>query len=90
MIKLHSNSFIMKTKKNILSLAIAIAICGGVSAKEDIGKPAVNPSAQRTMANGCPQDVGASFLQLNNVRMRIMDEGDMVGSGSECTGLLCS
>lgn len=77
MIKIHINSSVMKTKKNILSLAIAIAICGCVSAKEDIGKPAVKPSAQRVMSNGCPQDLGASFLQLNNVRVRIMDEGDM-------------
>ncbi len=29
------------------------------------------------MASGCTQDLGAAILQVNNVRARIMDEGDM-------------
>ena len=29
------------------------------------------------MSGGCTQDLGASYLQVNNIRARIMDEGDM-------------
>lgn len=65
----------MKTKKSILSLAIAMLVCSGTYAKENQGKLPTSPA--RVMANGCPQDQGAAFLQLNNVRVRIMDEGDM-------------
>lgn len=66
----------MKTKKSIVALVLAVVVCSSVFAREDIGKPA-NPSPARVMSNGCPQDQGAAFLELNNVRVRIMDEGDM-------------
>jgi len=79
MILIHSNISAMRTKKNILSIALAFVVCGVAYAKEDnmANRRSANPNASRVMVNGCPQDAGASILQLNNVRMRVMDEGDM-------------
>lgn len=64
----------MKTKKSIVSLVIAALVCGSVYAREDINAP---HAPKRVLANGCVQDQGSAFLNINNVRARIMDEGDM-------------
>ncbi len=70
------NTSVMKTKKGIYTLAMAALICSGAFAKEDIGSHKAN-SIHRALATGCAQDEGAAFLAINNVRARIMDEGDM-------------
>ncbi len=66
----------MKTKKALLSLTMAVLVCCSLQARENIGTHAkVNP--KRTLATGCAVDAGASYMQINNIRARIMDEGDM-------------
>ena len=70
----HLNCSVMKTTKSILTLAVAALVCASVHATVNIGS---KPSVSRTMSNGCPQDGGSAYLQINNVRMRIMSEGDM-------------
>ncbi|NNM94548.1 MAG: hypothetical protein HKL88_03685 [Bacteroidia bacterium] len=65
----------MKTLKLILSLTLAVAFSNAIFAIEDIGLP--HKSVKRAMSTGCPVDQGAAFLAINNVRARIMDEGDM-------------
>ncbi len=61
------------TKRALLSLVIAAAICNTADAKENIGTHAV----KRALATGCAVDAGAAYMQINNIRARIMDEGDM-------------
>jgi len=69
-------STIMRTRKTLLSLAIATAVCGAAMAKENIGTHA-KQNVNRTLATGCAVDAGSAYMQINNVRARIMDEGDM-------------
>src|SRR5579863_9982087 len=76
MAKTQLNQTIMNTGKSIASLVIASALCIAAQATENIGTPP-HHSVARVMSNGCPQDAGAAFLNINNVRARIMDEGDM-------------
>ncbi|HTB06198.1 MAG TPA: hypothetical protein VK806_04530, partial [Bacteroidia bacterium] len=66
----------MKTQKVLLSLAIAVTIYGNLGAKENIGTPP-HKSTKGMLSTGCAQDAGAAYLGINNVRVRIMDEGDM-------------
>ena len=41
------------------------------------GSKAPAKSPHSIMASGCSQDEGAAVLNVNNIRVRIMDEGDM-------------
>ncbi len=66
----------MKTHKIILAIALATSVnSAALYAIEDIGLP--HKAVKRAMSSGCPVDQGAAFLSINNVRARIMDEGDM-------------
>ncbi len=68
----------MKTKRNIISVAVAVIVCGSVYARENVGSNTQRRSnVSRVMSNGCQEDIGAAFLQINNVRVRVMSEGDM-------------
>ena len=64
------------TKRALLFLAIATAVCNGAAAKENIGTHAPS-KVNRALATGCAVDAGAAYMQINNIRARIMDEGDM-------------
>jgi hypothetical protein len=70
------STVIMKTKRALLSLAIAATVCSGAYARENIGTHAKS-NVNRALATGCAVDAGAAFMQINNIRARIMDEGDM-------------
>src|SRR6185312_12446069 len=76
MIRISLKSTSMKTSKALLSLAIAALVCGNLQAKENITL-GHKPSTKQTLATGCAVDAGAAYMQINNIRARIMDEGDM-------------
>ncbi|MGP8214478.1 MAG: T9SS type A sorting domain-containing protein [Bacteroidia bacterium] len=65
----------MSKNRVLLSLAVAASVCSGVYARENIGTQ--KPAVKRAMAAGCAVDAGAAYMAINNVRARIMDEGDM-------------
>ncbi|HTA84228.1 MAG TPA: hypothetical protein VK783_14885 [Bacteroidia bacterium] len=65
----------MRTKKALLSLVLASSVCSGVYARENIGS--THGSVKRALATGCAVDAGSAYMQINNIRARIMDEGDM-------------
>jgi hypothetical protein len=67
----------MKTTKSIVSLAAAIIVSCSLFAKEDISFHKKTNVVDRVLASGCSEDQGAAYLAINNVRARIMDEGDM-------------
>ncbi len=64
----------MKTKRALLSLALTATICSVGYAKENVG---THKAIKQALATGCAVDVGAAYMQINNIRARIMDEGDM-------------
>lgn len=67
----------MNKKRALLSFAIAASFCSNVIAKENIGSAHKPNSVKQAMATGCAVDAGAAYIQINNIRARIMDEGDM-------------
>ncbi|HXB12143.1 MAG TPA: hypothetical protein VNZ45_09175, partial [Bacteroidia bacterium] len=70
-------SVVNGTKRVILSVALVVAVCSGVDARENIGVSHKPANTKQAMANGCAVDAGAAYMQINNIRARIMDEGDM-------------
>src|ERR1700722_19148358 len=74
MIHTSSKPSVMKTKRALLSLAITATICSVGNAKENVG---THKAIKQALATGCAVDVGAEYMQINNIRARIMDEGDM-------------
>jgi hypothetical protein len=66
---------VITAKRALLSLAIATSVFSTVHARENIGKTPHN--TKQAMATGCAVDAGAAYMQINNIRARIMDEGDM-------------
>ena len=75
MINISQKTTRMSTKKMLLSLAIAVTVCSNVYARENIG--AKHGSTKQALATGCAVDAGAAYMEINNIRARIMDEGDM-------------
>jgi len=74
MINISSKSTVMKTKRALFSLAIVATVCSNAYARENVG---THKSTKQAMATGCAVDAGAAYMQINNIRARIMDEGDM-------------
>ncbi len=64
-------------RKLLTSAAFSILLTGYGYAAENIGGHTPVKSTHSAMSNGCTQDQGAAWLEINNVRARIMDEGDM-------------
>ncbi|HXP50415.1 MAG TPA: hypothetical protein VN922_10690, partial [Bacteroidia bacterium] len=64
----------MKTKRALFSLVVAATVCSNSYARENVS---THKSTKQAMANGCAVDAGAAYMQINNIRARIMDEGDM-------------
>jgi hypothetical protein len=75
-INISQNTTIMRTKKMLLSLALATSVCSGVYARENIGATH-SKGTKQSLATGCAVDAGSAYMQINNIRARIMDEGDM-------------
>ncbi|HTA28170.1 MAG TPA: hypothetical protein VK809_10295, partial [Bacteroidia bacterium] len=63
-------------RKLLISAAFSILLTGYGYATENIGGGHAK-TTHSVMSGGCAQDQGSAFLQINNVRARIMDEGDM-------------
>jgi hypothetical protein len=61
-------------------LTISVAFCTALSsysfAIPNIGGKTHKPT-HSVMTNGCTQDLGATIFNVNNIKCRIMDEGDM-------------
>lgn len=64
-------------RKLLISAAFCIALSDHSSAMVNIGSPAHHKSTHSVMTAGCVQDLGSAIFNVNNVRCRIMDEGDM-------------
>lgn len=64
-------------RKLLISLAFCTILSGYSNAMVNIGSPAHHKPAHSVMASGCTQDLGSAIFNINNVRCRIMDEGDM-------------
>ncbi len=64
-------------RKKLISAAICILLSGYGYAMENIGGMRPLKTTRSVMASGCSQDEGAYVFNVNNVRCRIMDEGDM-------------
>ncbi len=75
MINISQKFTLMSTKRTLLSLAIAVSVCSNVYARENIGSK--HGSTKQALATGCAVDAGAAYMEINNIRARIMDEGDM-------------
>jgi hypothetical protein len=66
-------------RKLLISATLCIALSDYSYATVNVGSNshATHKSGHTIMATGCTQDLGAAVLNLNNIRCRIMDEGDM-------------
>lgn len=62
--------------KLLISVAFCMALSFNSYAMINIGGKSHKP-AHSVMSSGCTQDLGATIFYINNVRCRIMDEGDM-------------
>lgn len=65
-----------KSRKLLTSVTICLLLSGYNYAKENVTK-GHSKTTHTVMSSGCVQDLGAAYLQINNIRARIMDEGDM-------------
>lgn len=64
-------------RKLVVSAAFCMALSGYTYAMVNIGSPAHKPATHSVMTAGCTEDLGSAIFNINNVRCRIMDEGDM-------------
>jgi hypothetical protein len=64
-------------RKLVISVAFCMAQSGYSYAFVNIGGPVNRKPTHSVMSNGCTQDLGSAIFNVNNVRCRIMDEGDM-------------
>src|ERR1700733_9368445 len=64
-------------RKLTTSVVLCLALSSYSYATVNIGGKTHAKSTHSVMASGCTQDLGAATLQINNIRCRIMDEGDM-------------
>lgn len=63
--------------KSLISTALCLLLTGYSYANVNVGGRAPIKTTHSAMSSGCTQDLGAAIFQVNNVRCRIMDEGDM-------------
>jgi hypothetical protein len=64
-------------RKIIISAVLCLLLSGYSYAIQNIGGKQPVKNTHSVMASGCTQDEGAFIFNVNNVRCRIMDEGDM-------------
>jgi len=64
-------------RKLVISAAFSIALSGNSYAMVNIGGTAHHNPTHSVMTSGCAQDLGSAIFNINNIRCRIMDEGDM-------------
>ena len=63
--------------KLLISAAYFTLLSGYSYAMVNVGTPVHHKPTHSVMTNGCTQDLGSAIFNVNNVRCRIMDEGDM-------------
>jgi len=63
-------------RKLVMSVALSVAFLSYSNAVPNIGGKAHKPT-HSVMTSGCTQDLGAANFNINNIKCRIMDEGDM-------------
>ncbi len=66
-----------KHRKLLISSALCLLLAGYSYAAVNVELKGHSKTTHSTMSSGCTQDLGAAYLNVNNIRCRIMDEGDM-------------